>query len=162
MDPSKMPSSKHTPDASFFTDFQDLGRVGMSQALEIQKASFAAVAALNSCVLNSYESSFWFAPIFGNLLEAAAQAFACYTELQMNWLRLLAPQASSHVAASDSTVVSSFCIQIQPADVVERSMDIVIGEHFTTPGSRVVSISGNPAPAEEELQEDEDVAILAA
>ncbi len=162
MDPSNMSSSKQSPDARFLTDFQDLCNIGMSQMLEIQKASLATVAVLNSCVLNSFKNSFWFAPIFGNILEAAAQAFACYTDLQMNMLSLLAPHASSRVAASESTVVSSSCIQIQPAEVMERSMDIVIAEHFTIPSSRVVSISGNQALPEEELQEDEDVVILAS
>ena len=61
------------------------------------------------------------APVFGNLLDRAFRAFAFSMELQINWLTLLAPHASSHVATQGG--------QAHPkADELAYSMDIAIGK----------------------------------
>ena len=70
----------------------------MDQALGIEKASLATVVSLSSSVLDIYESSLRFTPVFGDLIDMVSQAVACSMELQMNWLSLFAPYASLHVA----------------------------------------------------------------
>ena len=117
-----------TQNAGFPVDFRDLCSFAMDQALGIQKASLSTVIISNSCVIDIYKNVFWFAPIVGNLFDMAAQSVTCSVELQMNWLSLLAPHASSHVATPDGRVASSSGGQAQPkADALERSMDIATG-----------------------------------
>ncbi len=109
-----------TEDAVFPVDFQNLCAFAMDQALGIEKASLSTVVSLNSCVLDIYQEALRFNPVFGNLFDLAAQAVACSIELQMSWLTLLAPPASSHVSAAGS--------QAQPiSDKLAQSMDIAIG-----------------------------------
>lgn len=144
MDPRHMPSTSQSSDATVSNDLQDLCHLAMCQALEIQKRSLDTVARWNSCLLDS----FWFLPDFDKLQEAAAQAFACYTELQMNWLALLTPRALTYIAAPS-------------VEVLERSMDIAMGVCFPALGGRA-SISGDQALPEEELSEDDEAVAAQA
>jgi hypothetical protein len=151
-----------TQNAGFPVDFQDLCSRAMNRALGIEKASLSTVVSLNSSVLDIYETSLWFAPVFSNLLDLVSQAVACSMELQMNWLTLLAPYALSHVATPDSRVASTSGCQAQPAaDELAHSMDIAIGERFTVPGSTVTSRSGGRAqpPTADALAYSMDTAI---
>ena len=117
-----------TQNAGFPVDFQDLCSRAMDRALGIEKASLSTVVSLNSSVLDIYETSLWFTPVFSNLLDMVSQAVACSMKLQMNWLTLLAPYALSHGAARESTLATNSGRQAEPtADVLERSMDIAIG-----------------------------------
>jgi hypothetical protein len=145
MDPSYTSSIRQSPDAGNHTDLQDLCQLAISQAFEIEKASLAAVVRLNSSVLDSCNNLFWCAPPFGNLQEAASQVIACCIELQMNWLNLLTPHASS-----GRTVESGS--RIPPAEVLEHSMDVAIGAHHVVPGSGLAIVAGNQVPAAEMLQ----------
>ena len=108
-----------TQKSGFSADFQDLCSLAMDQALGIEKASLSTVVAMNSCVFDIYQEALRFNPVFGNLFDLAAQAVACSIELQMNWLTMLAPPASSHFAAAGS--------QAQPTEKdLAHSMDIAI------------------------------------
>jgi hypothetical protein len=133
----------------------------MDHALGIEQASLATVVSLNSSVLDIYKSSLWFTPVLGNLLDMVSQAVACSMELQMSWLTLMAPFASSHVAAAGSTVASSSGSQAQPtADELAYSMDIAIGPQFTAPASAVTSISaGKARPKADVLERSMDIAV---
>lgn len=124
MNPRTTPASSPPPNAGFPVDFQDLCSFAMDQALGIQKASMATVVSFNSSVLDIYKSSLWFTPVFGNLFDMVFQAVACSMELQMNWLTLLAPHASSMVASD----VGGKSHPKAKADVLAHSMDIAIGE----------------------------------
>ncbi len=137
----------HTNNAGFPVDFQDLCSRAMDQALGIEKASLSTVVTLNSCVLDIYQEALRFNPVFGNLFDLAAQAVACSIEFQMNWLSLLAPPVSSHVATAGS--------RSQPTEKnLAYSMDIAIGERFVEPGSTVTSISGGRAQAQRKAKPD--------
>jgi len=97
-------------------DFQHLYSAGMDRALGMEKASLDSVVRFHSCVVDLYWNTWWFSPVFSELLDAARQAFALSMELQMNWLNL-----------SLATVASS-CRQAQAAaEALERSMDVAIG-----------------------------------
>jgi hypothetical protein len=112
-----------TQNAGFSADFQDLCSRAMDQALGIEKASLSTVVTLNSCLLDIYQEALRVNPVFGNLFDMVYQAVACSMELQMNWLTLVAPHASS-VVASD---VGGKSHPKAKADVLERSMDIALG-----------------------------------
>jgi hypothetical protein len=116
-----------TPNAGFPDDFQDLCSLAMDQAIGIEKASLTTVIRLNSSVIDIYKNAFWFAPVFGDLLDTAAKSFAFCMELQMNWLTMMVPHANE-VAAPSSTVASSSGSQAPPtAEVPESDLDIAIG-----------------------------------
>jgi hypothetical protein len=135
MNPRTMPASSPPPNAGFPGDSQDLFSLGMDWAIEIEKASLATVISLNSCVLDIYKNALWFTPASGNLLDMASRALAFSMELQTNWLTVLAPHASSHVATQGR--------QAQPtADELAYSMDIAIGAQFEVPSSTVAGSSG--------------------
>jgi hypothetical protein len=118
-----------TPNAGVPVDFQNLRNFGMNRATENEKASLATVVCLTSCVLDIYKNAFWFAPEVGKLFDTAADSFAFCMEMHLNWLDQLASLALSGV----STVATNFgSSQAQPnSEVLERSMDIAIGERFT-------------------------------
>jgi hypothetical protein len=133
-----------TPDADFSAVLQDLCSLEVHQAIEIEKTSLATFVGLNSCVIEFYKNAFWFAPAFGDLLDAADKSFACCMELQMSWLTMIAPQAnkgpeSSLPVAAPVSVVASH--GSHPAEEEEYSMDIAIGARLSAPRSRVATNS---------------------
>ena len=138
-----------TQNARFPVDFQDLCAFAMDQALGIEKASLSTIVSLNSCVLDIYQEALRFNPVFGNLFDMVFQAVACTMELQMNWLALLAPDASRTVASDSGT----------PAHPTEEElahcMDIAIGERLTAPSSTVTSISGGQAQPQRKAKADQ-------
>jgi hypothetical protein len=135
-----------TPDAEFKVDFQDLFVLAMDQAIGIEKASLAAVVCLNSGAIDSSMNALRFSPAFGNLFNTAAQAFASCMELQLSLMSLMA----SHVS---DTLESISGMQAQlTAEVLERSMDIALGERFALPIS-MGSNSSSQAQATAEVPE---------
>jgi len=136
-----------TPDARLYAEFQDLCIFAMDQALEIENASFDVAVCLNSCLMDICKNAF-FAPVLGNLSNAAAQALASCVELQVNYLTLLIP--GSHRLAGPSP----------SAEELAHCMDIAIGERFIASGSAVASRSRRRAQPEAEVSEtDMDIAI---
>jgi hypothetical protein len=131
-----------TPNVEFPSDFQDLCSLAMDQAMGIEKASLTTVVRLNSSVIDIYKNAFWFAPVFGDLLDTAAKSFAFCIELQMNWLTMMMPHASSSESQAES-----------PAEELAHSMDIAIGERDTTRSNTVMSISGSQAQPTAEVPE---------
>lgn len=126
----------------------------MDQALAIEKASEATVVSLNSCAINLYKSSLWSAPAFSDLLDMVAQILAFSMELQMNWLTLLTPHASSQMASSSGSQAQA------TGDELAHSMDVAIGERFTAPSSTVASISGGHShPTVEVPENNMDIAM---
>lgn len=106
-----------TPITGFPVDFQDLCSLGMDRALGIEKASLDKAT---RC-----KKASWFVPIPGKLFDVATEAIASYMKLQMNWMILCVPRASLHVGKAASNSDS----QAKPtAEVLERSMDIAIGQ----------------------------------
>ncbi|MGC2211392.1 MAG: hypothetical protein WA532_14900 [Candidatus Korobacteraceae bacterium] len=152
------PMKDQTPDAEFMVDFQDLFVLAMDQAIGIETASLAAVVRLNSCATDSSMYAVWFAPAFGSLFNTAAQAFASCMELQLRLMSLMA----SHVSDTVETLTG---LQVQvTAEVLERSMDIAIGERFALPSS-MGSNSGGQAQTIAEVPEsytEEAMAVGAA
>lgn len=144
-----------TPDTVFSKEFQDLCSFAMDQALVIEKASQATAASLNSYAIDFYKSSLWFAPAFNDLLDMAAQNLAFCMELQMNWLTLLTPYASSMASNSGNQVQAT-------GDELARSMDVAIGERFAAPGSTVMSVSNRQIrPTLEVSESAADIAMRA-
>jgi hypothetical protein len=151
-----------TLNAEFPGDFQDLCSLALDQAIGIEKASLTTVVRLNSSVIDIYKNAFWFAPVFGDLLDTAAKSFAFCIELQMNWLTMLVPHANEEsetllrVAAPDSTLVSSAGSQAAPtAEELAHSMDIATGAQFEVPSHTVVQAQ----PTAEVSESDLDSAI---
>ncbi len=145
MDSSHVPPTRQRSDTSVPHDSKDFCDLAMHQALEVQKVALDMVARWNSCILDSI----WFLPEFSNLQEAAAQAVACYAELQMSWLSLLTPQVLTDIAAPS-------------VEVLERSMDIAMGVCFPALGGRAsfsIISGGRVSSAEEQPERVEAVAI---
>jgi hypothetical protein len=155
---SLVPANKgQTPNVGFSSDLQDLCSLAMDQAIGIEKASLTTVVRLNSSVIDIYKNAFWFAPVFGDLLDTAAKSFAFCIELQMNWLTIMVPHANE-VAAPSSTVASSSGSQAPPtAEELAHSMDIAIGAQFEIPSRTVVQAQ----PTAEVLESDLDSEIRA-
>jgi hypothetical protein len=161
-------SESQTPNAEFLDDFRDLCSSAMDRAIGIEKASLAAAVDLNSSVIDIYKNAFWFAPVFGEILDTAAKSFESCMKLQMNWLTLMVPHAegsasSLSAAAPSSTVASSFGNQAQStAEELAHSMDIAIGEGGSTQINAVTSISGGQAqPAAEAPERTMEIAMTA-
>jgi hypothetical protein len=123
------------------------GDLGIDQLIEVEKASVATVVRLHTDVGDLYKNPFWFAPVFGDLLDIAAKSFTLCVKLQMDWLAMMMPQISHsseplQVAAPSNTGTGS---SAQPKEELERSMDIAIGEGFGARGSTIESSSGSDA-----------------
>ena len=123
-------------------------------AIEIERASLSTSARLNSSLLATYANLFWFPPAFGYLLETESKTFAYSAALHRNWLALLAPYAVSPAASrSDGETQVT-------AEVLERSMDIAMGERFVAWDSMAVSRFGiEPQLPEEVLARSMDSAL---
>jgi hypothetical protein len=132
-------SECQTPDVGFPGDFQDLCSFAMDQALAVERASEATVVSLNSCAIDLYKSSLSFAPAFSDLLDIVAQTLAFSMELQMYWLTLLAPHASSQVASSSGSQAQA------TGDELAHTMEVAIGERLRAPSSTVTSVSSGQA-----------------
>jgi hypothetical protein len=140
-----------TPDAACIANFQELYSLGMDRALGMEKASLDAVVRLHSCLIDLYQNAFCFAPELGNLIETAVQSVAFCMEVQLSWLALLAPHASSH----GSTTASNSGNRTTPtAEELAHSMDIAIGEWYTAPGGTVASISDRQARPAADVREN--------
>ena len=147
-----------TPNAGISVDFQDLCSLAMDQALGFGRESLAPVVGFNSCLLDLYKDAFYIVPVLSNLSDAAAHAFAICVELEMGWVALLAPHASTHVSPVVSISASSHD-QTTP-DELAYSMDIALGERFAATSKMDAGNSGKQAqPTAEVLAQTMDVAI---
>ncbi len=125
MNPRIMPASNAALlfDVANAIDPQHLHSLGIDRALGLEKASLASLVRLNSCVFDLFWNTACLSPV-AQLMDAARQAFALSMELQMAWLNLVAPHVWQWLP-----LASNHCRQIcPPAEVLERSMDIAIGE----------------------------------
>lgn len=82
-------------------DLQDLLTVGVGEVIEIQRASLASLASLNSCAIDIYKNVFCFPQFVAPFVETMTKSLRSCLELQMNWLGLLAPRAGSAPAMQD-------------------------------------------------------------
>jgi hypothetical protein len=130
----------------------------MDRAIAAEVASLSPIARLNSSAIDIYKSIFWFAPVFDEWVNTAAQALTLCMELQSNCLTLFA-QASrlpdvfwSGVAQADSSE------QTQPsAEQLERSMDVAIGERYSDVDEVVeIRVEAPPQPKAESWESEEE------
>lgn len=125
-----------TKNSEFPVDFPHLCGLAMDQALGIQQTSLATLISLNSYAIETYQDALWFMPTSGDLLDTVSQAVAYSMAMQLSWLTLFAPHASSTVSSNSGQ-------QSEPTeDALAYSMDIAIGEQVTAPRSTVTRISG--------------------
>jgi hypothetical protein len=109
------------PNVGVGAELQEVASVGMDRALGIQRASLAAAVELQMGVIDSFKSASWCTPELAEWLDGMAHAFATCLELQMNLFALLGTQVSNSIASLPGMNSR------MAAEVVERSMDIVIG-----------------------------------
>jgi hypothetical protein len=91
------PNDGQTPITGFPGDLQDVCTCGIGEAIELERAWLASIASLNKCALDVYKNAFR-SPTLDVYFDTMTKAFASCLELQMNWLGLLLPHASSKVA----------------------------------------------------------------
>lgn len=110
-------------DAFHAVDVQPPHCVGMDQALGLENAPPDSTVHLNTCVLDHDWTTSWHSAVVSELLDVARHACAFSVELQMNWLRLVAPYARLCWMSTRSRGR-----QAQPtAEALERSMDVALG-----------------------------------
>lgn len=113
-----------TPHAERPAGFQVVKRREVYPAREIERAALSKSDRFNSSFLDNFASQFWFPPAFGFLLETAAKTFAASVAFHNHWLGLVAPD-SVRTAGSRSAPETEVT-----AEMLERSMDIAMGERF--------------------------------
>jgi len=94
---------------------------GVSHALEMGKNSLDAAVCLSACALDIYKNACCFAPALGGYFELSSRLLAACADLQTNYYGLLKP----HAEALDASLWGE--TSCEPAEVLERSMDIAIG-----------------------------------
>jgi hypothetical protein len=94
---------------------------GATHALDLGKSSFDAAVCLSACALDIYKNACCFAPALGGYFELGSRLLAACADLQSNYYGMLRPHAEALDAA---TWGAASC---EPAEVLERSMDIAIG-----------------------------------
>jgi len=94
---------------------------GVSHALEMGKNSFDVAVCLSACALDIYKNACCFAPALGGYFELSSRLLAACADLQTNYYGLLKP----HAEALDASLWGE--TSCEPAEVLERSMDIAIG-----------------------------------
>jgi hypothetical protein len=156
MNPRIMPANSPPTIAGFSGHFQDMCSFAMDQAIGIEKASLTTLVSLNSSVLDLCKNTFWYAPVFSDLLDATARSLTFSMEMQMSWLTALAPLATKgfHTASSSDGPTR------HEDDKLAESMDIALGAGVSAPSSTVPSNSDQHSqPAEEESEYVMDKAI---
>jgi hypothetical protein len=130
----------------------------MDRALGIETESFTAVARLNADAMNYCVNALWCSSLFGNVSEFAAQTCASFMEFQLSLMTLMASHVSDTVGS-----ISNMQAHLA-ADVLERSMDIAIGESFPASGIRTYKASATRKMWEPDRETDEtcDEMTLAA
>jgi hypothetical protein len=94
---------------------------GVTNALEMGKNSFDVAVCLSACALDIYKNACCFAPALGGYFELSSRLLAACADLQSNYYGLLKP----HAEALDASIWGE--TSCEPAEVLERSMDIAIG-----------------------------------